>query len=208
MNMPLFRIARMRPATRTRSGVSAPAGRSAWRFSRSAASASREKVTGYGSIPISRNAASFSSRTRRSGSSSSAVLREGSCTRSSAAIRILNAPSPACPGYPRLKFSNSCRCKTWMPGTRPGMGFLSLIARGGGVADRRAPEIDDRLVEAPHRAVMADADDRRMPIGFAQEPIERGFRGLVELRGRFVEENDLRAHEQDARKPEPLLLAA
>src|ERR1043166_9019178 len=81
-------------------------------------------------------------------------------------------------------------------------------ARGGGGADRRAPEIDDRLVEAPQGAVMADADDRRMPIGFAQQPVERGFGGLVERRGRFVEENDLRAHEQDARKAKPLLLAA
>src|SRR3982751_4992204 len=97
-----------------------------------------------------------------------------------------------------------------MPGTRPGTGILCeiLVARDRGVADRRAPEIDDRLVEAPQGAVMADADDRRMPIGLAQQPGERGFGGPGARRGRFVEENDFRAHEQDARKAKPLLLAA
>ena len=55
---------------------------------------------------------------------------------------------------------------------------------------------------------MADADDRRVPIRFAQQPVERGFGRLVERRGRLVKKDDLRPHEQDPRKAEPLLLAA
>ena len=41
----------------------------------------------------------------------------------------------------------------------------------GGARDRRLREIDDRVVEAPQRAVMTDADDRRPPGRFAQQAI-------------------------------------
>src|SRR5947208_13828928 len=63
-------------------------------------------------------------------------------------------------------------------------------------------------MEAPQRPMVPDADDRRMPIRFAQQPVERGFGRLVERRRRLVEKDDLRPDEQDPRKTEPLLLAA
>ena len=39
------------------------------------------------------------------------------------------------------------------------------------MADGRTAEIDDRVVEAPQGPVMADADDRRVPLRFAQQAI-------------------------------------
>ena len=66
----------------------------------------------------------------------------------------------------------------------------------------RRAEIDDRLVEAPQRAVMADADDGRPPFGLAQQAVERRLAGLVERRGRLVEKHDLRARQQHAGKAE------
>ena len=68
-------------------------------------------------------------------------------------------------------------------------------------------EIDDRIVETPQGAVMADADDRRPPRRFAQQPVERHLRRLVERRGRLVEKDDLRAGQQNPGEGEPLLLA-
>src|SRR6476646_6044863 len=63
-------------------------------------------------------------------------------------------------------------------------------------------------MEAPQRPMVPDADDRRVPISFAQQPVERCLGSLVESRGRLVEKDDLWPDEQDARKAEPLLLAA
>src|SRR4030081_1542934 len=66
------------------------------------------------------------------------------------------------------------------PGFRRDANYMGRVRRkgssiaGDGGADAVAAEIDDRLVEALQRAVMADADDRRVPIGFAHQPVERG----------------------------------
>src|SRR5207249_7755623 len=82
------------------------------------------------------------------------------------------------------------------------------LVTGDGGAGAVPAEIDDRFVEALQRAVVADADDGRVPIGFAQQPIERRLGRLVESRGRLVEKHDLGPYEQDPGKTEPLLLAA
>src|SRR5436190_21781292 len=128
-------------------------------------------------MPMPRNAASFSSRTRRNGSSSSPVLLEGSCTRSSALI-----------GRP-LRHKLASRRK---PGStdplprrgRVGPGFRLVanymrrvrtkrgLVAGDGGAGAVPAEIDDRLVEAPQGAVVTDADDSRVPIGLAQQPVQ------------------------------------
>src|SRR5437764_10580723 len=89
----------------------------------------------------------------------------------------------------------------------PSYGRATLIPRGGGGARVVAAEVDHRFVEAPQCAVVADADDRRMPVGFAHQPVERRLRRLVERRGRLVEKHDRRAHQEDAGKADALLLA-
>src|SRR5579862_5541397 len=149
---------------------------------------------------IPRKASSLPRRTRRNGSSSSALiarlqkkfgsLRQAGTHRSAApAVDIW---IPACAG----NHSYVVMAKT---------GRLSVAGRGLRLADVVLSEIDDQLVEPPQRAVMADADDGRLPLGFAQQPVEHGFGGFVERRGRLVEEDDLGARQQDAGKPDALL---
>src|SRR5690349_2603549 len=83
-----------------------------------------------------------------------------------------------------------------------------LITGDGRLADPVMPEIDYRLVEAPQRAVMADADDGRAPFRLAQQPIELRLRRLLQRGGRLVEKHDIGPHQQHAGEAEPLLLAA
>src|SRR5437763_1138804 len=160
-------------------------------------------------MPSDCNAASFSRRTRRNGSSSSPTFLGNGLMLSSAAMRVLTARGRARPGHPHvLNPQPESGYKTWMPGTSPGKGICDNLVARDRLADPVAAEIDDRLVETLQRAVMPDADDRRVPIGFAHEPIERRLGGFVERRSRLVEKHNVRPRQQDAGKAEPLLLAA
>src|SRR5258707_3334787 len=109
-----------------------------------------------------RRVASFSSRTRRNGSSSSPCLPIAGFGMSSAAMITPYPRGRACPGHPRLKFSNTQQLQDVDARDKPGQGDFCVGADRLIPRDRLshplAAEIDDRLTEALQGAWMADPD--------------------------------------------------
>src|SRR4029079_9720560 len=118
-----------------------------------------------------RSVASLSSRTRRNGSSSS--LARCGAAKSSALISGALLKAHKVPAQGGTHRSTSRSAEKWVPafaGTnivcRNSPQICATLVHHGGFADAVTAEIDDRLVEAFQRAVMADADDRRVPLRF------------------------------------------
>ena len=64
------------------------------------------------------------------------------------------------------------------------------------------------FVELRHGRPVRDAHDGRLRQAFPQQPVKQRFAFIVQRRGGFVEEQEVRADEQGPRDGQPLLLAA
>src|SRR3982074_2287279 len=85
------------------------------------------------------------------------------------------------------------------------LGVLALALQRELVAV--ADQHDVALVEDLERGAMADRDDGGCRQFLLEQTIQRRLGGLIQRRGRLVEEQILRPMQQRAREPEALLLA-
>src|SRR4051794_16302232 len=101
-------------------------------------------------------------------------------------------PAPMPPCRPPVFF--------WGPANDVG-GAPSMPSSGGSgfeARDPMRPEFDRAVVQREQRRAMADGDERLRPRRMAQHFIEHPLGRLIERGGRFVEEDDARAPDQDA----------